>query len=60
LGVGQLAEKGYMAVCTGTGVEFKGAMGVVFGMGWKVGWMYQMQAQVKRPKGTVLVTATKT
>ena len=48
ISVGRLTGNGHSALFTPVGVQFKERSGTIFGMGRKVGNMYQMRARVKK------------
>ena len=48
ISVGWLTDKGHIANFTTNSVEFTTGSGVIFSIGWKVRWVYQMQVRPKR------------
>ena len=48
ISIGWLTEKGYATHFTANGVQFKAKVGVIFGIGQKIGCMYQMRVRPKK------------
>ena len=51
LSIGQLTDARHSAIFTITGIEFKSKAGTTFGVGKKIGWMYQVMCWVTTSTG---------